>query len=605
MKSLRTHLLIGSLFPVFLLTLLMFNSIYDFSRIAHSFDRGLARRTALIEAAEGMRSAAALERTGLDLARTKAKEEGLLDLEAGQKAFNDQLRRAQQNALSQFDQDDLKLLGKTHEEAEGHMRLLVNPHEPDVPLNVVYNTARSLGSIDRVCSAVITRNQTSIFTESSIAQRLTDRALIVSIAAAAAALIMALLFSRRNLALTMNPLQTLVGRINRLGGAPANLSPDGSLGDRVVSEFQQASDSLTALEHRLDEARRLEAERLERVKRMADEAVRSLSEPVITTDSEGFILMMNGAAEVLFGAYDGASPVHFTSAVSSTPIIDALAAALQDEPADEQSKGADVTLDTDGRQMVYSIHASSIRTDGRIIGAVLVLEDITALREIDEMKNNFIASASHELRTPVTSLLLSAELLLEDSSPSTTPRQTSLIRSQIDDLGRLQKFINDLLEVSRLTHGTIPLDLAEFNVKDLVEESVQAVTMIAEHGGVIIEQNAENFTLKGDRGQLLRVLINLLENAIRYTPTGKKVVVRAQPIDNEVRFSIEDEGSGIPGEHLKHVFERFVQVPGTSTGGAGLGLSIAKSIVEAHGGTIAAQSQTGVGSIFTFSIPFA
>ena len=129
--------------------------------------------------------------------------------------------------------------------------------------------------------------------------------------------------------------------------------------------------------------------------------------------------------------------------------------------------------------------------------------------------------------------------------------------------------------------------------------------MIAEHGGVIIERNAENFTLKGDRGQLLRVLINLLENAIRYTPTGKKVVVRAQPIDNEVRFSIEDEGSGIPGEHLKHVFERFVQVPGTSTGGAGLGLSIAKSIVEAHGGTIAAQSQTGVGSIFTFSIPFA
>lgn len=213
--------------------------------------------------------------------------------------------------------------------------------------------------------------------------------------------------------------------------------------------------------------------------------------------------------------------------------------------------------------------------------------------------------ASHELRTPVTSLLLSAELLQEGSAGKLSEKQAHLVESQVQDLERLRKMLQDLLDVSRLSHRDLKLQLTSINVKELVQEAVRSVAAIANNSGVRIEIKADDMSFEGDRVQLTRVLTNLLENAVRHTPNGKSVCLRAMGANHEVRFSVDDEGQGIPVKFLKHIFDRFVQVPGATAGGAGLGLSIAKSIVEAHGGTIHAASEIGKGSSFTFTIPTA
>ena len=236
------------------------------------------------------------------------------------------------------------------------------------------------------------------------------------------------------------------------------------------------------------------------------------------------------------------------------------------------------------------------------------------LREIDRVKSEFIAVASHELRTPLTSALMGIHLLLEPGTGPLTPAQRRLIEICRDDCQRLDRLTRDLLDLSRLEaersaivpEAITPGDLLR-PIADRLRQQVEARELTLN-----VEIDPAAGEVLADRDQVERVLANLVNNAVRATKIGGSVTIRAaatatataaaEPTES-VTIAVADTGIGIAPEHLARLFDKFSQVPGGASGGAGLGLAIAKRIVEAHGGRIWVQSQPGRGSVFSFTLP--
>ena len=287
-------------------------------------------------------------------------------------------------------------------------------------------------------------------------------------------------------------------------------------------------------------------------------------------------------------------------------IVEAIDRAIRQErvSAAEDEAGF-VTLQANNATRTYRLRATPMRDTDSLIGAVAVLEDITHLRELDRLKTEFIGVASHELRTPVTSLLLSVQLLEEGAVGELTRQQKEVVAAQREDLERLQRMMLDLLEITRLEAGITPPRFEIVAPRELVEAAVQSVASQAAAKGVALSSHVQEAlpSVRADRGQIVRVLVNLVNNAVRHTPRGGRVTVEAHLEGEWIAFQVQDTGVGIPKEYLKRIFERFVQVPGATRGGSGLGLSIAQTIVQAHGGTIKAESEPGKGSTFTCTLP--
>jgi len=238
--------------------------------------------------------------------------------------------------------------------------------------------------------------------------------------------------------------------------------------------------------------------------------------------------------------------------------------------------------------------------------ALTLLKDITHLREIDRLKSEFIATASHELRTPLTSVQMGVHLLLERAAGELTDKQVEVLSACREDCERLDKLMRDLLDLSRIEGGESKPRLEPIRTRDLIQDATKELRPQVESRGLdfTVEAAVDLPSVNADRSQVERVLSNLVVNAMRYTKHGA-IKINAQPRGNSVAISVSDTGSGIPQEYLTHIFDKFVQVPGAATGGAGLGLAISRLIVEAHGGQISVQSEPDKGSTFTFTLPLA
>jgi signal transduction histidine kinase len=232
---------------------------------------------------------------------------------------------------------------------------------------------------------------------------------------------------------------------------------------------------------------------------------------------------------------------------------------------------------------------------------------IAELRRASRLKDHFLQNVNHELRTPLTSIVGWTDLLEEQTVDETTLRRGL---KQVRQSARvLLALIDDLLDLARMDRGTLSLDLSAVSLADVVNRSIETVRLMAEGRGVvlILAPLPEAMpAVRADPLRLQQVLWNLLANAIKFTPRHGRVIVRLEREPERYLVSVEDDGIGIPEDELPHVFERFRQADGSTTrrhSGMGIGLALARSLVELHGGTIWADSQPGHGSRFTFSLP--
>jgi NtrC-family two-component system sensor histidine kinase KinB len=266
----------------------------------------------------------------------------------------------------------------------------------------------------------------------------------------------------------------------------------------------------------------------------------------------------------------------------------------------------------DGQDHYFLPRIVLLRDDNKeVFGVAVILENVTRMLLLDDVKSNLIATVSHELKTPLTSVRMALYLLHEKAVGALNPKQEDLVLTARDDADRLLKTLNDLLDLAKLEQGAAQLRLDEIAPADLVESAVREMREIAAASAITLKTEiAANLPkVHIDRQRMDYVITNLITNAIKYSPKGSNVLVRAEIGKTRtarpgVRFSVTDKGEGISSEHQDHIFERFYRVPGTTKSGAGLGLSIAREVVVIHQGEIGVISQPEEGSEFFFVLPF-
>jgi len=265
----------------------------------------------------------------------------------------------------------------------------------------------------------------------------------------------------------------------------------------------------------------------------------------------------------------------------------------------------------DGRVFPILASGAPLRNElGHVAGAVVAFQDISRLREVDRMKDEFVSIVSHELRTPLTSIRGSVQLVLDepDSVPDAEHRQ--LLQIALNNCERLVRIINDILDVAKIESGNITLHRKPVNVADIVRQSIQVVEGPARAAQVAIEARlpAKLRPVMVDPDRIVQALVNLLSNAVKFAPQGSTVSVTAAGSENMVTLAVSDQGDGIAPENLNRLFKKFQQVDSSSSrrkGGTGLGLAITKALVEQHGGRIFVDSAVTKGTRFSFTLPAA
>jgi PAS domain S-box-containing protein len=454
------------------------------------------------------------------------------------------------------------------------------------------------------CEHLLQLNQRAMLAKSEAAAGVAElwfyRTLLIAGVLVAAGLFLAFFFANR----IIGPLRELTATTAKIAGGDLNAKVSVSSRDEVgllAAEYNRMAE-------RIRQLRSSDLGKLLVAQQTTEAAIDSLYDPVIVTDAEGRVTKLNLAAEEIFGSEKENTGRHVGEVARDEQIAGAVAEALQSQrPVAGEGMSSVLPLAVDGLERAFRLRTTPMRDNGKhLVGAVTLLEDITHLREIDRLKSEFISTASHELRTPLTSVQMGVHLLLERVTGELNEKQAEILSACREDCERLDKLMRDLLDLSRIEAGESKPELEPVRTNDLINSASQELRPQVEAKGLAFKVDApvELPTVLVDRSQVERVLANLVVNAIRYTQQGE-IKISALPRGNFVVVSVSDTGAGIPHEYLPHIFEKFVQVPGAPTGGAGLGLAISRLIVEGHGGQISAQSEPEKGSTFTFTLPIA
>lgn len=374
-------------------------------------------------------------------------------------------------------------------------------------------------------------------------------------------------------------------------------------------ELGQLGAAFNTLSARIEQTQ----EQSESERRRLDSVLSHMTDGVIATDRHGNVSIINQMAQDFLN-------IKADDAINK-PISQILGLGEEYTSQDLISSQSDMQVMVNGGandEMI--LHASFTlikRVTGFVSGAVCVLHDVTEQIKNEDEQRQFVSNVSHELRTPLTSVRAYIEALNEGAwkDPEIAPQFLQVTQ---DETERMIRMVNDLLVLSRMDRGTTKLELEWVNFTDFVSHLLNRFDMIVEHDQGEAQSESKRYVIKRDLGnqalwieidtdQMMRVIDNIMNNAIKYSPDGGTITIRLQQRQNQVLLSIADQGLGIPRKDLSKIFDRFYRADkarSRAQGGTGLGLAIAKEIVNAHGGKIWADSREGHGSTFYISLPY-
>jgi PAS domain S-box-containing protein len=453
------------------------------------------------------------------------------------------------------------------------------------------------------CDRLLRLNQEAMRRKADAASQIARRWFLITLALAVALMAAGVGVEISLSNAILGPVRQLTAATMKIAAGDLDASVQVGSGDEIGT----LAIGFNRMAERIRELRRSDLGKLLIAQQTTEAAIDSLYDPVIVTDSERHVTRINPAAERLFGPRAQVVGQPIEAAVRDSRVAQAISDVLQSGGAvASESPAAVLPWAVDGERRAFRILSTPMRdADARLVGAVTLLEDITHLSEISRLKSEFIAAASHELRTPLTSVQMGIHLLIEDSSGPMTERQRDILQVCREDTARLDRLMRELLDLSKIESGDVTPIRAAVRTSALVREATDALRLQVEARGIALEIDAPPDLphVLVDHSQIERVIHNLVTNAARATPDGGRVTVSAVARDKEVAVSVTDTGVGIPRDYLAKIFEPFVRVPNTPPGGAGLGLTISRRIIEAHGGQLRVQSEPGKGSTFTFTIP--
>lgn len=400
-----------------------------------------------------------------------------------------------------------------------------------------------------------------------------------------------------------NPIRELTQSIKEI----ANKNYSERLHFKSSDEFGELADAFNTMASKLEEYDNSSLAKLLIEKKRIEMLINKLHHPIVGLDDKKNILFINGQALNILGLPPDRIIGRSASEIAKTN--DLMRSLLPDLTKEQENKGP-LKIYADNKESYFEkdIIPISITPTGekqsREIGHVIILQNITPFKELDSAKTNFIATVSHELKTPISSIKMSLHLLEDERIGASNEEQKKLITSIKEDSDRLLKITGELLNLSQVETGNIQLSIQASDPRQIVQYALEAVKVQAEqkHVALIAEFDNDLPAVKADMEKTAWVLINLLTNAIRYSPGNSNVIIEIVKIRDELVFSVKDHGKGIDSKYTQKIFERYFQVPGSSRSGTGLGLAISKEFIEAQEGEIGLESNIGEGSRFYFKL---
>lgn len=364
-------------------------------------------------------------------------------------------------------------------------------------------------------------------------------------------------------------------------------------------EFGELAQAFNSMAEKLDEYEHSNLAKIKFEKSRIDTIINQMNDGIIGLDENRNLLFLNKVAEKLLGLRE-------TEIMGKYAPDIALNNDLMRSLLKQDSPNKELKIYADQKESYFHLDVLNVTNNDKLIGQVIVLRNITPFHELNEAKTNFIATISHELKTPIASIKMSAQLLTDSRVGNVNKEQEELVKSISDDANRLLKITSELLNMSQVETGHIQLKIEPVLPDIIIDNATNTISSLAQQKNIVIRtyKNTSDNKIMTDPEKTAWVLTNFLTNAVKYSPEDAEIELTTSLKDNNIEFSVCDHGRGIEEKYLSRIFDRYFKVPGTPEKvGTGLGLSISREFIEAQGGKIWVDSKLGEGSTFGFSLP--
>jgi NtrC-family two-component system sensor histidine kinase KinB len=579
-------------------------AVINLVALGKATDAILSENYRSILAAENMVDALERQDSGTLLVLMGEVEEGATLIQKNEAIFLEWLGRAKDNVTISGENDLLSAIGDDY---ATYRRVTENL------ATLPQNFARQ-GYRDRIfpmfmkvrdaCISLRNINEETMYTASEDAKKVAHNAIWSTMLVASSALVVALIFSMILAERIVQPIRRFMEASRHISAGDYDIQvPVGGTDElsRLANEFNQMATQVG----------RYNAMNIERViaeKNKSEAVLESIEDGLVIFDLELKVAGINPAGWRIFDLPPVEDPgLLCADIIPDSRLCDLIRGTVETgRPPIMPDEQRVVCFQHVQGVAHYLFSITVIRGIERdLSGIVLLLKDITRLKQVEQLKSDFVMAASHELRTPLTSLGMSVDLLLEHAAHNLAEKERELLLAAHEEVHRMKSLVGELLDLSRIEAGRIEMEFENVPVATFFEhmQTVFKSQMELKEVGFAAEVQGDLPLVRADANKIAWVLSNLISNALRYVNRGGHVMLRAQQAGAHVQLSVRDDGMGIPEEYQTRIFHKFVQVKGQEAGGSGLGLAICKEIVRAHGGTIWVESIPGKGSTFTFTLP--
>ena len=333
--------------------------------------------------------------------------------------------------------------------------------------------------------------------------------------------------------------------------------------------------------------------------------VKNISDPLLVMDNSYKISILNKACETFFNIVEEKSlNKHFLEVIRNGELFDYISGEFI---SDEERKEKIIKIKYDAGEYYLNVVVTPVKDlENNLTGMIVLFQNVTALKKLENIRTDFIATISHEFKTPLTSIMMGADLLLNEGIGILNSEQKSITSALKEDCERLSTLVSDILELTKIESDKAIFKIEPCSIVGIIENTYKQFNPIAEQKSVDLEFDANEDLppVSADFEKITWVLNNLVSNALKYTNAGDDILISASVINNIMQVSVKDTGIGIPDEYKDNIFDKFFQVKGNDLEirGTGLGLSVAKEIIQAHGGKIWCESKLDLGSTFSFTL---
>ncbi len=600
--KLKSKILLGYGLSLTLVVLVGGWGIINLRRLGRASDAILKENYRSILAAENTIDALERQDSAILLFLLENKEQGSQQFRQNQIEFLKWLGKAESNITIPGEAEIVASIEQSYEDyltAFFRLQQQANPSTEDY-----YETIVPIFEQIRDRSSQLRNiNQATMEAASENAQQVSQQAIwsmaIAGATAAGISLGFSLLLTRR----IVQPLTEMTTATEKIARGEYDIA----LQVKSKDELGLLAREITTMSQKLKAFRDLNVGKTIIEKQRSEAIVQSIADGIIVVDSELRIIAINPIAASIANVKSMlATNNHFLDVFDNRQLYQHLRHTAE-TGTPPQLEDDILTVEREKYTLYYKFAITPVISETeKVIGAILLLQDITKLKELDNLKSEFVATASHELRTPLTGMAMSLNLLAETTEDKLSESESELLDTAVEDVERLRGLVNDLLDLSKIESGKIELDFIDVEVDFLLDKAISALQIQAEQKEITLAKQSlsEEIRVKVDANKIIWVLTNLIANALRYSELGEEIKIGATPRNSWVEIFVTDKGAGIPLEFQSKIFDKFVQVETEKdVGGSGLGLAICKEMVQAHGGRIWVESTVGQGSTFTFTVP--